>query len=192
MNNENAFTLVEVLVAIAVLTTGILAMQVMQGMSIEDNTKSGQITVKSMLAAAQIERILTLGYNNDLLQDTDLDGTGQDLDLDGLDDNDDPDVNTTGVDELFGLRHSQCCDDGAGNLVDPRGNPVAGCVEVADQCDFYEEYDIYWNIAVDHPTNNTKTINIIVINQLDRQNQVPNQVNNSVYRAEYSYTKSNF
>ena len=60
MQNQNGFTLVEVLTAIGVITIGILAMQAMQGMSITENAKSGAITAKSMLAAGQVEQAQVL------------------------------------------------------------------------------------------------------------------------------------
>ena len=163
MQNQNGFTLIEVLIAVGVLTIGLLAMQVMQGMSIGENTKSGAITAKSMLAAGQIEQIMALDYDSNLLDDDDGDGTNQDLNLDGEDDDDDNDVSSTGPDEDFGLRHSECCRDGGGNTVDAFGIPVPGCVDVADGCisNPNEEYEIYWNVAVDYPVENTKTINTI-------------------------------
>lgn len=185
--NQNGFTLIEVLIAVAVLTIGVLAMQAMQGMSVGDNAKSGAITAKSMLAAGQIEQIMALDYDNNLLDDDDGDGTNQDLNLDGRDDDDDGNVTITNPDEEFGLRHWQCCLDGGGNQVDAHGNPVPGCVNVADGCASIpnEEYEIYWNVAVDYPIDNTKTINIIVIDSNDRADTNREMLN----RAEYRYIK---
>ncbi len=193
--DEKGFTLVEVLVAIAVLTIGILAMQMMQGQSIDSNSTSGNISEKSMLAAAQIEQILNLPYNDPLLADTDGDGTDQDKNGDGIDDDDDTNLSVTSYDitlqigEGFGLRDSQCCPGG----VTPRGLAVPGCVMVADHCPTLnpgDEHEIYWNVAVDHPLTNTKTINIIVIESADRRNAGPNQANRSPSRAEYTYIKA--
>jgi prepilin-type N-terminal cleavage/methylation domain-containing protein len=186
--DDKGFTLVEVLVAIVVLSIGIMAMQMMQGRSIDVNSSAGRISEKSMLGAEQIEQILSLPYNHVFLNDTDGDGTNQDIDANGLDAQDDGIPNTSGINEDFGLRHSQCCPGG----VDPRGNVVPGCVAVADYCPAPNpgnDFEIYWNVAVDHPVTNTKTINIIVINSTDRKNQVAGQVNQSPNRAEYTFIK---
>ncbi len=176
--NERGFTLIEVMIAISVLTVGILALQMMQTLSIDENSTAGGITVKSMLAASKIEQILDIGYNDVLLVDTDGDGTGQDANADGIDDDDNTDLSDNLAGEEFGLRDRQCCSGG----LDPGGSVVAGCVRFADQCDTHEEYDIYWNIAVDHPVVNTKTITIIVVNTADQAGQ-------GVHRAEYTYIK---
>jgi len=98
MSNQSGFTLIEVLTAVAVLTIGILAMQAMQGMSISENTKSGAVTSKSMLAAGQLEIIMAMDYNDPNLTDFDFDGTNQDGNLDGIDDNDNGDF-ITDIDE---------------------------------------------------------------------------------------------
>ncbi len=178
---EKGFTLVEVLIAMVIFTIGILALQMMQVKSIDENSNAGGISAKSMMAASFIEDIMRLDYSDPLLTDSDGDGTNQDSNGDGIDDQDDGNINTTNPNEEFGLRQWQCCPGG----VDPRGNPVAGCINVADQCAFYDDYDVYWNIAVDHPVENTKTINIIVINSKDKAAQTARPV----HRAEYSYIK---
>ena len=46
-SNNKGFTLTEVMIAIVVLSVGILAMQAMQGRSIDDNTLSSNISRKS-------------------------------------------------------------------------------------------------------------------------------------------------
>ena len=180
-SGEKGFTLIEVLIAMVVLTIGILTLQLMQIRSIDENSDAGGISAKSMMAASFIEDIMRLPYSDPLLSDLDGDGTNQDINRDGIDDQDDGDVNTTNSNEEFGLRHWQCCPGG----VDPRGNAVAGCVNIADQCAFYDQYDVYWNIAVDYPVENTKTINIIVVNQKDKNAQTVRAFN----RAEYRYIK---
>lgn len=184
MKNNSGFTLVEVMIALMVIGAGLLAVQMMQFRSVDDNATSGGISVKSMEASARIERIMNLPYNDSALSDIDGDGTNQDLNFDGIDDQDDGNVNTVLINEQFGLRHSQCCVGG----VDPRGVAVPGCTQVADQCDFNEDYEIYWNIAVDVPVKNNKTINIIVVNAKDKLTRLatrPEMLN----RAEYKYIK---
>ncbi len=186
--NENGFTLIEVTIAIMVITIGIVSVQMMQVKSIDEDTVAGGLPSKSMLAAAVVEGILALQYNDALLVDTDGDGTNQDGNWDGIDDDDDNNFSATRDNEEFGLRNSECCSDGN----DPRGNPVAGCVAFADQCTFYDDYNIYWNIAVDFPVENTKTIKITVINSSEQATQVviaAGQRAVAVNRAEYTYIK---
>ncbi len=184
MKNNRGFTLVEVMIALVVVGAGMMAVQMMQFRSVEDNATSGGISAKSMLAAARIERIMNLPYNDPGLNDNDGDGTGQDINFDGIDDQEDADVNTILFNEQFGLHHSQCCPGG----VDPRGVAVAACVQIADQCAFNEDFDIYWNIAVDVPVRNNKTVNIIVVNTKDKLTRLATRTE-MLNRAEYKYIK---
>ncbi len=186
MKNYNGFTLIEVMIALMVVALALLAVQMMQFRSVGDNATSGGISAKSMLASARIENIMNLPYKDSALTDDDGDGTGQDLNFDGIDDQDDGNVNTVTATEQFGLRHSECCAGG----VDPRGVAVPGCVQVADHCapNVNGDYDIYWNVAIDVPVKNNKTINIIVVNTKDKQTRLttrPEMLN----RAEYKYVK---
>jgi len=179
---DKGFTLIEVLIAMAILTIGILSLQMMQVRSIDENSDAGGISAKSMMAASFIEDIMRLKYLDDSLLDSDGDGTSQDNNLDGLDDQDDGNINSNQVNEDFGLKDWQCCPDGMDR---PGGNPVPGCIRKADHCDTYDQYDVYWNIAVNHPVQNTKTINIIVVDQKDKKTAGLRAIN----RAEYTYIK---
>lgn len=186
--NDKGFTLIEVMIAIMVFSLGVLAMQAMQARSIDDNSLSSGISRKSSIALSQIEMIMNLPYDDPLLDDTDGDGTnpGQDNNLDGIDDHNDANASITGVNEDFGLRHWQCWENPATGLdEDAFGTAVAGCTHRADHAASFEGFAIYWNIAVDQPTENTKTINIIVIDNRDEFN--PNRMAQN--RAEYTYVK---
>jgi len=180
-HNNKGFTVIEVLCAMAVLTIGILALQMMQVKSIDENADAAGISSKSMMAASYIENIMRLKYDAVDLDDVDGDGDAKshDVNLDGIDDSDPTNANIAKYD--FGLHHYQCCQDNN----DAQGIPVPGCVDKADHCGAYDQYDVYWNIAVDYPVKNTKTINIIVVNQKDKSSQTIRPVN----RAEYIYVK---
>ena len=83
---EKGFTLLEVIVAISILTIGILAVASMQISSIRGNSLSSAVTGGTTWAGDQVERLMALPYDDPLLQDTDgdsaagLDNTGFDND----------------------------------------------------------------------------------------------------------------
>lgn len=61
------FTLVEVLIAMAIFSIGILAMYAMQGAAIKGNGEAGQITVAVQVMSDQIERIAGSSYSDPIL-----------------------------------------------------------------------------------------------------------------------------
>ena len=137
---EQGFTLIEILIAITVFAIGILAVGKMQITAIQGNSRANQLTEAVTLAQSKIEELISLNYNDPLLADGDLDGTNQDSSNDdGIDD--------SGND--FGLN-----DD---------NNTIGN----ADGTDQYQipgnlQYNIFWNIAPDEPTTDTKIIRVIV------------------------------
>ena len=82
------FTLLEVIVAIAILTFGLLAVASMQASSIRGNSFAGGVTEGTTWAGDQVERLMALSWDDPLLQDTDgdaaagLNNTGFDNDPD--------------------------------------------------------------------------------------------------------------
>ena len=152
LTEQAGFTLIETLVAIGVLTIGILTLYTMQISAIHGNSTAGQITRAATAGANQIEAIFAMDYAD--LLDVDNDGTGQDANNDGVDDDG----------GNFGLQDAQCCQDGN----DPAGNAVAGCVQRADGCTLgFDGYAVYWNVAVDEPMPATKRVSINVV-RMDR------------------------
>ena len=131
---ENGFTLIEVLIAIAVLSIGILALYTMQTNSIIGNSNANTLTTASTWASDQIENFISLQYSNTSLNDTDGDGTGQDSDGNGIDDNE----------NNFGL------DDKTASTADGNASSQDG------------RYTIFWNVAVGVPMPNLKTVRVIV------------------------------
>ncbi len=165
LNNNKGFTLIESVIATAVLGIGILALQTMQITSIKGNAHANRITTSSILASDRLERIYTAPYRDttltcadDLMCDRDGDGTDQDIDMNGIDE-----VTADDSDTNFGL------DDDTALTADH--------VITADNID--DIHTIFINIATDHPVRNNKTIRVIVLS---------NQMGNT-RRVEYTYIK---
>jgi type IV pilus modification protein PilV len=145
---QDGFTLIEVMIAMAVFTIGILSLNVMQTSAINGNASANRLTIASTWAADRVERIFALDYDDPALTDRTGDGEGEDLDHDGVDDNDNGD-NVVDANENFGLHHDTAA--------------------TADWTDSSPDglYTIFWNVAVDIPMPATKTIHILV----NRNNQ---------------------
>lgn len=85
-SNERGFTLLEVIVAIAILTFGILAVASMQISSMRGNSFAGNVTEATTLAGDKLERLIGLPYDDDDLRDMNANGsdglnkTGNDAD----------------------------------------------------------------------------------------------------------------
>jgi len=73
-NNEKGFTLVEVIVAIGILSVGILAAASMQISSLRGNSYAEEVTNGTVLAGEQLERLYALDYDAADMADTDTDG----------------------------------------------------------------------------------------------------------------------
>lgn len=146
--DQNGFTLLEVIVGLLIFTIGILGANALQLTSITGNTTSRTVTEASTDVASQIESMLLLDYNDPALIDDDdgLGDTDTDNDVDGGDGTD-QDLNNDGVD-----------DSGGDNFgLDDLTNPDGAADSDGDGTD-----DIFWNIAVDHPVPNTKTIKFFI------------------------------
>ena len=78
--NEKGFTLLEVIVAISVLTIGLLAVASMQVLAIKGNTLAFGVTEATSWAADQMEKLMIMPYDpdpgadDDPLDDKDKDG----------------------------------------------------------------------------------------------------------------------
>ena len=132
--SEKGFTLIEVLVAMVILTIGILSLYTMQISSIRGNSHAGRLTEASTWNADRIERVIGLPYTDAAFNDVDGDGTGQDSDNDGIDD-----------------------DGGNFGLDDSTPASADGMITSPDN-----NYTFFWNIAKDVPMPNLKTIRVLV------------------------------
>lgn len=134
LSKSEGFTLIEVIVALAVLTIGILAVNAMQTVSVRGNSTANRLTTAATWATDRAEVLFNLEYDDDDLLDGDGDGTNQDADNNGTDDN----GGNFGLDDAAAATAD-------GNVLSPDG-----------------EYTIYWNVAEDVPMPNLKTINVII------------------------------
>jgi len=129
--NDTGFSLLEVIIAISLLTVGLLAVASMQVSAIRSNATAHAVAEASTWATDMMEKLIELPYNHVYLQDTDGDGTDQDLDADGVD------------------------DDG-GNFGLEDNTPATADYHVTRV-----RYTLYWNVAADAIIKDTKTINVI-------------------------------
>jgi len=154
-HGQGGFTLIEVMVALVVLTVGILSLQRMQVSAIQGNATAQRLTSGTSWAADRAERLFSLPYNDPLLNDSDGDGTNQDPDGDGGDN----DGGNFGLDDT-GAGGVVTADflftrDALGNdVVTLNGNPIP-----ANTLDYF----VYWNVAVDRQVPNTRTIRVITV-----------------------------
>jgi type IV pilus assembly protein PilV len=90
-HNEKGFTLLEVIVAISILTIGLLAVASMQVSAIRGNASAYGITEATSWASDRIEKLTVLPYGHADLQDTDGDGaSGLENASEATDDNPNP------------------------------------------------------------------------------------------------------
>ena len=66
---EDGFTLLEVIIAMSILTFGLLAVASMQTMAIRGNDNASRITEATTLAQDRLEKILALRYTNTAISD---------------------------------------------------------------------------------------------------------------------------
>lgn len=138
IQSQIGFTLIEVIIAIAILSIGIFTLLTMQTTSIKGNATSNAISQATAFGADEIEQILSKDFKDSMLLDTD-------------------------GDDITGLNDSECCNDGN----DPSGALVSGCTAKADSCLQKDNYFVYINIAKDKPLtlvteDSIKTIRVIV------------------------------
>jgi type IV pilus assembly protein PilV len=72
--NEGGFSIIEVMIAISILSIGILALASMQVAAMRGNSFAGSVTEGSTWALDQIEKLMNLPWDDASLQDADQDG----------------------------------------------------------------------------------------------------------------------
>ena len=131
--DEKGFTLIESMVAIFILTIGLFSLYAMQINAINGNAKASRITYGTGWTTDRIENLITLPFDDVLLEDGDGDGTGQDGDGDGIADN------------LLDFGLNDTGNNADGSMVSPDGM-----------------YTLFWNVAEGQRMPDLKSIRIIV------------------------------
>jgi Tfp pilus assembly protein PilV len=159
-SDSRGFSILEVLLGVTIFMIGMLGVTALNISSLKSNTFSGNMSEAVILAGDQIEELMAIEFydpacpaNNPecnpgwLLSDTNSDGTDQDTNENGLDD-DHPKDAAAAID----------------------GNPNFGLDDTGGAADHCQTgmgknsiYDVCWNVAVGEPLpERTKTVNVIV------------------------------
>jgi len=140
--HSNGFTLIEVLIAIGILSIGILGIATLQITSMRGNQTAGRVTTASVFAMDRIEQFMGLSYEDDLL-------TGSVYDHD-------TDASLAGhltANPGTGLHQPAVGSDG----VDNNGN---GQIDEAGESG---DIGIEWQVVDDYPIMDTKWIQMTII-----------------------------
>jgi prepilin-type N-terminal cleavage/methylation domain-containing protein len=156
VRDEKGFSLIEILIGATVFSLGMLGIIALQLSSMKSTRFAGNMGLGMGLASSRIEELMLVPYDDTIFDDDNGDGTDQDLDNDGLDDDDPADTDSAAVDGVLNFGLDRNC----------HTDLDAGCPANAD--DYLQlggwngKYVLYWNVAVDEPIPNTKTINMII------------------------------
>lgn len=74
-NRQNGFTLIEVMIAMLLLTIGILAAGTMQISSLDGNSRANRLTQASTWAGDKIEALMSRSYDDSLLKEVNTAGS---------------------------------------------------------------------------------------------------------------------
>lgn len=144
MQEEKGFSLIEIMLGIAIFMVGMLGIALLQISSLKNDAFSNRLAEASTLGSAKLEELSGLPYDHANLLDGDGDGTGQDTDDNEVDDDDEG----TPIDNVnnFGLDDNNPAEaDGIQNVsIDTRN------------------YTILWNVADDQPVLNSKTVKVFI------------------------------
>ncbi|MBM9521188.1 prepilin-type N-terminal cleavage/methylation domain-containing protein [Desulforhopalus vacuolatus] len=136
LQNEQGFTLIEIVVALGVLAFGILSLMLLQTSGIRGNTTADITTVATNDASNQIEKILGLSYDDSLLETTTV-----------------RDPLTSGSSGWGEKTKNWTCT--GTDVFSDTGDEVDHCIANGD-------YSIFWTISTGYPIPNTKTIQMFV------------------------------
>jgi type IV pilus assembly protein PilV len=141
MLDQKGYTLLEVLAAILIFAFGIMALYRVQIGSINTHSFSTEISQATRIAQNKIDTLMGLDLSHADLADTNGDSGGQDLNADGIDDDDQ------------GTARDSVKQFGLGNAT----------IATADRSGADGKYTILWNVAIDQPMAGSRTIRVIVL-----------------------------
>jgi len=138
-HNDKGFSLIEIMITMVILSIGLLAVAQMQINAVKGNSESMGMSEASILAHDHIETLAALDYNNvNFLNDVDGDGANGG----GL--------GSPGPDNIWGTLD----DTDIGAAADYSTVFYSNMVDIL--------YSISWNVSINFPIPNTKTIRTIV------------------------------
>ena len=178
VRDESGFSLIEILIGATVFSVGMLGVISLQLSSIKSTRFAANMGLGMSLASSRIEELMQVDYDDPLFNDDNGDGTNRDLDNDGLDDDDPADTDAAADDgvENFGLDRSCHTDLDAGCPAN-----ADGYLQLAG---WNNKYILYWNVAVDEPIANTKTIKMIISWRVKASEGGQQQVSFTTVKAE--------
>lgn len=143
---QSGFTLLEILIAITIFAVGVLALATMQITTIRGTEQAAGTTEAAVQASRAIELLASLPWTHADLQDNDGDGTSQDANYDGIDDN----GGNFGLDDITDATDDSPASPTSTGLVKTFTNPAG------------QTFNIFWNVATGVPIANTKTVKVTV------------------------------
>ncbi len=152
LSGQKGFTLIEVIVALAVVTIGIVVVNAMQITATRGNFTASNITTASNWAADQIEQLFVTPYADV----TDTNGNGDKQAQDLLPVNADGSLGNGIDDDDEGTFR-----DGILNFGLDEDTPATADGSTTSN-DTNQKYTIMWNVADNYPMPNTKTLQVIV------------------------------
>jgi prepilin-type N-terminal cleavage/methylation domain-containing protein len=148
LQNEQGFTLIEIVVALGVLAFGILSLMLLQTSGVKGNTTADITTVATNGASDQIEKILGLPYEDPLLEAT--------ASREPITRKEDPITHKV---EGWGetIEDWACTDT----------DVFTGTGTEVDHCIVNDDYSVFWTISTGdtgrgYPIPNTKTVQMFV------------------------------
>ena len=148
LQNEQGFTLIEVVIALGVLAFGILSLMLLQTSGVRGNTTADITTVSTNDASDQIEKILGLPYEDSLLEPV--------TNREPITRKEDPITHKV---EGWGKTINGWTCTGTDTLSGAGGN--------TDHCTVNGDYSVFWTISTGtdgrgYPIPNTKTVQMFV------------------------------
>lgn len=139
INNRRGFTLIEVLVSLAIFAIGIIACYAMQVRSASTAGLANSVETSSTWATYLIEDLMQVEYN-------DLENSAGDP-ADGM-----TNIDDTATGSPDGAIHIKADGTVSDKTIVPPPAPVAG-----------DLYSVYWNVADDRPLEGLKQIRVTVV-----------------------------